>query len=501
MASPLHAGPSAAALPTPGALLVELDRCIAAVEATACRILDGWHPALRTPSSLGSARNLARYLALRRHDLTALQAALGAYGLSSLGRCEAHVGETLAAVRGALACLAGAGPCPPVPSPLPGDPIGRTRDLLFGAREHGPSTRIMATLPTAAATDPDLLPALIAAGMDCARINCAHDGPEIWEAMVARTRAAAAAAGRDCRVLMDIAGPKLRLGTVSPDHGRILRGTPFLLLAEAAAARAGDPPWATLVPMEVLGLLTPGTTVWINDGKLGARVIQTDGDRVLLEATQVREKGIRLKPEKGVNLPGVTLPLPPLTPKDITDLDSVARLADCVGFSFVQRPDDVVRLGEALDARRPGLAKMPIVLKVETPLAVQNLPRLIVQGAGERPIGVMIARGDLAVEVGFPRLSEIQEEILWVCEAAHVPVVWATEVFAGLIAEGRPSRAETTDAAMAQRAECVMLNKGPHLVEAVAVMADVLRRMDRHQAKKTARLGALASWPPESLAL
>jgi pyruvate kinase len=113
----------------------------------------------------------------------------------------------------------------------------------------------------------------------------------------------------------------------------------------------------------------------------------------------------------------------------------------------------------------------------------------------------MIARGDLAVEIGFPRLSEIQEEILWLCEAAHVPVIWATEVFASLVADGRPSRAETTDAAMAQRAECVMLNKGPHLAEAIAVMADVLRRMDRHVAKKTARLSALGSWPEEGLRL
>jgi pyruvate kinase len=489
------------ALPAPSELLADLDRCIAAVETASGAILDGWAPALLDPAYRPSARNLARYLALRRHDLTVLQAALAAYGLSSLGRCEAHVGETLDAVRGALACLAGVGPCPPPARLAPAHPIGPWRDVLFGARDHGPSTRIMATLPTAAASDPDLLPHLIAAGMDCARINCAHDGPEVWEAMAARTRAAAAAAGRDCRVLMDIAGPKLRLGVVGPGQQRIGRGARFLLLADAAAARDGDPPWATLVPAEVLGLLASGGTVWINDGKLGARVIAADAGRVLLEVTQTREKGMRLKPEKGVNLPGVVLPLAPLTGKDLQDLDSVARLADAVGFSFVQQPQDVALLARELDARRPGLPRMPIILKIETPLAVRNLPRLIVQGAGERPLGVMIARGDLAVEIGFPRLSEIQEEILWVCEAAHVPVVWATEVFAGLIAEGRPSRAETTDAAMAQRAECVMLNKGPHLAEAVAVMADVLRRMDRHQSKKTARLGALASWPPETLAL
>jgi pyruvate kinase len=136
----------------------------------------------------------------------------------------------------------------------------------------------------------------------------------------------------------------------------------------------------------------------------------------------------------------------------------------------------------------------PIVLKIETPTAVENLPQLIVAAAVTRPVAVMIARGDLAVELGFARLSEIQEEMLWLCDAAHVPVIWATQVLDNLVADGRPSRAEATDAAMSQRAECVMLNKGPFLVEGVAFLKDILRRMDRHQAKKFARLGPLKSW-------
>jgi pyruvate kinase len=105
--------------------------------------------------------------------------------------------------------------------------------------------------------------------------------------------------------------------------------------------------------------------------------------------------------------------------------------------------------------------------------------------------GVMIARGDLAVECGFERLAEIQEEILWICEAAHIPVIWATQVLETLAKTGRPSRAEITDAAMGERAECVMLNKGPHIDRAVAVLDDILRRMEGHQRKKSARLRAL----------
>ena len=103
----------------------------------------------------------------------------------------------------------------------------------------------------------------------------------------------------------------------------------------------------------------------------------------------------------------------------------------------------------------------------------------------------MIARGDLAVECGFERLAEVQEEILWLCEAAHVPVIWATQVLETLAKQGLPSRAEVTDAAMAHRAECVMLNKGPYVVQAVQALDDILRRMHGHQAKKTPMLREL----------
>jgi pyruvate kinase len=106
-------------------------------------------------------------------------------------------------------------------------------------------------------------------------------------------------------------------------------------------------------------------------------------------------------------------------------------------------------------------------------------------------LGVMIARGDLAVEGGFGRLSEAQEQILWVCEAAHVPAIWATQVLEGLAKDGMPTRAEVTDAAMGQRAECIMLNKGPHIVQATKSLDEILRRMQDHQTKKRSLLRRL----------
>jgi pyruvate kinase len=105
--------------------------------------------------------------------------------------------------------------------------------------------------------------------------------------------------------------------------------------------------------------------------------------------------------------------------------------------------------------------------------------------------GVMIARGDLAVECGFERMAEVQEEILWICEAAHVPVIWATQVLESLAKRGLPSRAEITDAAMGHRAECVMLNKGPHILTALRTLDDILKRMQSHQAKKRSMLREL----------
>jgi pyruvate kinase len=132
-----------------------------------------------------------------------------------------------------------------------------------------------------------------------------------------------------------------------------------------------------------------------------------------------------------------------------------------------------------------------IVLKIETRRGFENLPAMLLEVMRAPRCAVMIARGDLAVESGFERLAEVQEEMLWLCEAAHVPVIWATQVLEGLAKDGQPSRAEITDAAMSHRAECVMLNKGPYIVQAVQALDDILSRMHGHQAKKTSMLRPL----------
>lgn len=480
-------------------LLAELAALRRDVEATADRLLAAWRPAIRKPDFVASATNLAHYLALRRADLSAVQPGLQRLGLSSLGRCEAHVLASLDAVLASLARIAGeTGQAFPAETEFTAGPATLLdRQIgIFGRDPEGPRTRIMVTLPSEAAFDGGLVASLVAEGADCIRINCAHDGERSWAAMIAHTRRAATVQGRDVKVVMDLPGPKIRIREVqSGPDARLFEGDRFVICSSLQPA--SRLPQITLSHPALLTHLTVGADLWIDDGKLGARVVARDNDIVTAEVTRARAKGQKLKPEKGLNLPGAELDIPALTEEDLSHLDFVAANADIIGYSFVQTPDDVRRLADELARRLNGRPLPALMLKIETPLAVRNLPRLLVQAGALMPVSVMIARGDLAVEIGLARLSEVQEEILWLCEAAHVPVVWATQVLETLVKEGAATRAETTDAAMGQRAECIMLNKGPHLVEAVAFLDGILRRMDRHQAKKSARLAALGSWDGE----
>ena len=241
--------------------------------------------------------------------------------------------------------------------------------------------------------------------------------------------------------------------------------------------------------------LQPGSEVSIDDGKIWAKVVEVDPHGATLEVVRAPAKGGKIKAEKGVNLPCADSRVAALTPEGPAALDFVVGHADIVSFSFVQTVADVqALLAEMRRRASPGAALPAVVLKIETPLALRNLPDLIVETGGSVPVGVMIARGDLAVEIGFDRLSEIQEEILWLCEAAQVPVICATQVRRGMVRDGQVSRAEVTDAAMGQRAERVMLNKGPHVTDAVRFLRGILSQMDRHQAKKSPRLAPLKSW-------
>src|SRR5664280_252919 len=198
-------------------------------------------------------------------------------------------------------------------------------------------------------------------------------------------------------------------------------------------------------------------------------------DQFTIRITNAAINGSRLRAAKGINLPDTVLPVPAPTTADRANLPFIIDHADLVELSFARNEDDVQDLLTALSEL--GDARLGVVLKVETAQAFQHLPAILMTALRRPHAGVMIARGDLAGECGYDRLAELQEEILWLCEAAHLTVIWAAQVLDQLARTGRPSRAEITDAAMGVRAECVMLNKGPYILDAVTALADLLHRM------------------------
>lgn len=447
--------------------------------------------------------NLCHYLALRHHDIRPLQRRLMALGLSSMGRLESRVLPTIDAVLNALSALAGGRPDVPPPATdetsfFAGEArLDEATGALLGERGLGRRTRIMVTLPGTAADGPDMILDLARAGMDIARINCAHDGPEVWRAMTAYVRQAGKVVGRDIKVLMDVAGPKIRTEAVATAEkkARLQVGDRLRLVADGEPRLDDAVRFSATVSLpEMVTRLTAGDRLRYDDGKLEA-VVESVGDgEAVVVVKRTKAGGTKLKPEKGVNLPDTALGLSPLTAKDETDLETVIECADLIGYSFVSRAEDIDLLDAVLARRGQGARQLGLIAKIEQPLALTNLPGLIARARRRGPFGVMIARGDLAAEIGFERLAEMQEEILWLCEAAFVPCIWATQVLEDMVKEGIPTRGEMTDAAMAARAECVMLNKGPAIVEAVSLLDRLLARMDGHLFKKTPTLRALKSW-------
>ena len=466
--------------------------------------LSDWRAKIERPAFKHGAGNLAAYLALRRRDLRPLQRRLMALGLSSLGRLESRVLPTLLAVRAALAAMIGqtADPIQPDSTFFAGErKLAAQARAIFGAPRGRSPVALLVTCPTEAAEDPEFMLELAKRRVEAIRINCAHDDADAWARMIGHARAAAASTGHRMKVFMDLAGPKIRTGEVQMagkakkvrcgDRIAIVRlgGLGPVVAADVA-------PFAVECTLpEVLGAAALGDRVFIDDGKIAAEIERAEAWGVVARVTLARERGVRLKPERALNFPDTAVQVGALTGHDRKDLEFVAAHADAIEFSFVQTAEDVAALQAVLAALRPDdWRTLGLVLKIETAQAVANLPDIIIQAAGRQPAAVMIARGDLSVEIGFARTAEIQEEILWLAEAAGVPAIWATQVLETLVKTGLPSRGEMTDAAMAARAECVMLNKGPYLLETIDQMQLLLRRMGANQHKKVPLLRRLRSW-------
>jgi len=300
-------------------------------------------------------------------------------------------------------------------------------------------------------------------------------------------------AGRHSRVKCDVHGIAPAAGAIELSVGDTLlvtsepaAGTPSRLDLSGRVLRVARV--SCTLPI-ALGQVKVGERIGFDHGLISGRVKAIDGGELSVRIEQTPPGGAHLRADKGINFPDSAIELPAITDEDARILPFVAKHADLVGLSFVHHERDV----QSLIARLEALTDEPpgVVLKIETRRGFERLPSILLSAMSYPRVGVMIARGDLAVECGYERLAEIQEEILWICEAAHCPAIWATQVLESLAKNGIPSRAEVTDAAMSQRAECVMLNKGPHIIESLRTLDHILQRMDPDQSKKSPMLRAL----------
>lgn len=240
---------------------------------------------------------------------------------------------------------------------------------------------------------------------------------------------------------------------------------------------------------EIFKDVKSGELVILDDGKIEGVIKNVEQNRIEVEITYSKEEGSKLRADKGINLPESKLSIKGLTGKDKEDLKFIAKNADVVNYSFVNSAGDVKDILDelkTLDALEIG-----VILKIETRKAFENLPSILLTAMQHYPVGVMIARGDLAIECGWNELAMIQEEIMWLCEAAHLPIIWATQVLETMAKKGRPSRAEITDAAFAGRAESVMLNKGPFIFEAIKILDVIISSIQDYHEKQAPMLPKL----------
>ncbi|ALC06977.1 pyruvate kinase [Corynebacterium deserti GIMN1.010] len=579
-----------------------------------------------SPTHFVGARNLMHYAHLRTKDLRDLQQRLSSVGATRLTTTEPAVQARLKAARNVIGAFAGEGPLYP-----PSDVVSAFEDADEILDEHAevllgdplPDTPscIMVTLPAEAATDIELVRGFAKSGMDLARINCAHDDETVWKQMIDNVHTVAEEVGREIRVSMDLAGPKVRTGAIAPgpevgrarvtrsETGKVLtraklwitaRGAEHIPVPENLPGRPAlaievDPNWfANLQVGSVIrfpdtrgarrsftvtrafdgAMLAEGDQkAYVSNGtllehdydrtrvfgipaivqrinlKVGDRLILTDeeitydpssgsgrvprisctlpqavraikvGHRVLfddgaiaavcidkteagefvnveLEVTRARPQGVNLAAYKGINLPDSDLPLPSLTEEDLQHLRFVAKYADIAAISFIRDVADVEYVLQALEDIGDPVAteRLGLVLKIETIPGYEGLAHILLTGMRHENFGIMIARGDLAVELGFDRMAEVPQLIMALAEAAHVPTILATQVLENMAKNGLPSRAEITDAAMALRAECVMLNKGPHINDAIKVLTQMSKKLGASQRKSRLLLRKVRSW-------
>lgn len=435
------------------------------------------------PSQQKSAVNLIQYLALRNEDVRFLQDDLHHAGLSSLASSESHILKQVQSIRQRLGANIKKDKLSAFDYYASQHALNKFTASLFGFKKDQSIPHVMVTLDLSFAKNTTLIRKLLEAGMNIARINCAHGEEKNWLLLIESVKKACDKSGHACKIYMDIAGPKMRIALPGDGYKngklKVKLGDEILLVESGEKVRHNQRA-ISCYESGVFSKINEGERIVIDDGKFEGQVKKKNGN-LYLKITRISSKSSLIKKEKGLNLPDTNLNLLALTDSDIKSIPFIAEHADLVGCSFLRNTDDL-KLIKNTFKKYP--KKPKLILKIETPEAVINLPSLLLESMTEDSFGVMIARGDLAVEIGFERLSEIQDEILWICEAAHTPVIWATQVLETFCKTGIATRSEVTDAAHAVKAECVMLNKGDYIIETIKLLKKILIKSGGHRHKK-----------------
>lgn len=460
------------------------------------------------PDYYQSAKNLYYYLILRTFDLRSIHDRLSNFGISAIRTSEGYVLKNIVNALKIIQLLQGKESTIntkqfPLSHKKAKKILKKHANQLFNKNHKRYETEIMVTMPTEICENELLVEQLILAGMEIARINLSHDNPSIWEKMVNNLRQASVKLNRSIKIYMELSGPKIRTTEIRinekgkvQDFIQLKKGEHLTLTSRNTTGKnALYEKKNQLVQNAEIGLLLPqiiddlqiGDPVYFDNGMIEGRVIGKSKEEVELVITKTHKK--KLKGRKRINLPSTKLHSPSLTSDDISNLPFVIQHADIVGYSFVRTPQDVKQLYQELG--KLGNPDIGVVLKIENKEAFENLSLLLFEAMKRSKIGVMIARGDLAVELGYERFAEVQQQILWFCEAAHIPTIWATQIFENLAKKGVATRAEVSDASLSAQAECVMLNEGPHIIEAVKLLKNILIRIEKHYSKKKPSMRAL----------
>lgn len=430
-----------------------------------------------------SATNLIQYLALRNEDIRLLQDNLHEAGLSSLASSESHILKQIQSIRQRLGATLNEKEISHFDYYSAQNDLNRFTSDLFGFKKDSSIPHIMVTLDTSFEDNIPLIRKLMEAGMNVARINCAHGDEKNWLTLVEAVHNAADKSGLPCKIYMDIAGPKMRVDL--PGKGKekgkmkVVLGMEILLVEPGVEVKYNQVAIACY-ESGVFTSLKKGERIIIDDGKFEGIVIKKN-ESYFLKITRISSKKPFIKKDKGLNLPDTQIALPALTKSDLITIPFIAKYADLVGCSFLRNTTDLKLIRKVFNKYKK---KPRLILKIETTDAVINLPSLLLEAMKDESYGVMIARGDLAVEIGFDRLSEIQDEILWICEAANAPVIWATQVLESYSKYGIATRSEVTDATHAAKAECVMLNKGEYIIDTIILLKRILKKGGGHRHKK-----------------